>query len=50
MPGTLSKSISCSCYEVGHTWEKSCSLSTIQLFYDCFKYALKVYAPLYVVS
>ncbi|XP_065648120.1 transmembrane protein 135 isoform X2 [Hydra vulgaris] len=50
MAGTLSKSISCTCYEVGHTWDKSCVNSTIELFYDCFKYSLKLYTPLYAAS
>lgn len=50
MPGCHSKHISGSCYELAHTWSSSCSLSAIDVFLNCFKYALRLYAPLYFIS
>ncbi|KAL5457224.1 hypothetical protein EMCRGX_G034469 [Ephydatia muelleri] len=38
------------CYELGHTWCPSCTRSTIGIFVTCVTEALKIYAPLYLIS
>ena len=38
------------CYEVGHTWHPSCLYCCLEMFYNVYIGALKVYTPLYLVS
>lgn len=46
----LSKSIPHSCYELGHTWNPSCTFSTLQVTAGALEVSFKIYAPLYLVS
>lgn len=50
MPTIFSKFTDVQCDVVGHTWDKSCSTSSIDILFKCMKYALSVYTPLYTVS
>ncbi|XP_061073174.1 transmembrane protein 135-like [Conger conger] len=46
----LSKSIPHSCYEIGHTWSPSCTLSTLQVTAGALEVSFKIYAPLYLIA
>lgn len=46
----FSKSIPHNCYEIGHTWTPSCTLSTLQVTAGALEVSFKIYAPLYLVS
>ncbi|XP_062869890.1 transmembrane protein 135 [Trichomycterus rosablanca] len=46
----LSKSIPHNCYEIGHTWSTSCTLSTLQVTASALEVAFKIYAPLYLIA
>uniref|UniRef100_A0AAY4A766 Transmembrane protein 135 n=1 Tax=Denticeps clupeoides TaxID=299321 RepID=A0AAY4A766_9TELE len=46
----LSKSIPHSCYEIGHTWSTSCTLSTLQVTAGALEVSFKIYAPLYLIA
>ena len=46
----LSKLLTCSCYELGHTWEPSCRKAIGEVALHGYKEAFKVYLPLYIVS
>ncbi|MBN3304016.1 TM135 protein, partial [Amia calva] len=46
----LSKSIPHSCYEIGHTWSTSCTLSSLQVTAGALEVSLKIYAPLYLIA
>ncbi|KAG7470924.1 hypothetical protein MATL_G00118990 [Megalops atlanticus] len=46
----LSKSIPHNCYEIGHTWSPSCTLSTLQVTAGALEVAFKIYAPLYLIA
>jgi len=50
MPSCHSKYITHDCHCIGHTWEPSCVIANIHLLGFSFKYALKIYTPIYVVS
>ena len=50
MPTILSKITDVQCDVVGHTWDRSCSRSSIDILVNCIKYALSVYTPLYTVK
>src|SRR6266487_4995017 len=38
------------CYELGHTWEPSCTANALDIGLVVFYEALKLYAPLYIGS
>ncbi|XP_035241099.1 transmembrane protein 135-like isoform X2 [Anguilla anguilla] len=46
----LSKSIPHSCYEIGHTWSPSCTLSSLQVTAGALEVSFKIYAPLYLIA
>nr|XP_006007168.1 PREDICTED: transmembrane protein 135 isoform X2 [Latimeria chalumnae] len=46
----FSKSIPHSCYEIGHTWNPFCTLSTLQVTQGALEESLKIYAPLYLIA
>ncbi|KAJ8280431.1 hypothetical protein GJAV_G00054480 [Gymnothorax javanicus] len=46
----LSKSIPHNCYEIGHTWSPSCTLSTLQVTAGALEVSFKIYAPLYIIA
>uniref|UniRef100_A0A9J8B501 Transmembrane protein 135 n=1 Tax=Cyprinus carpio carpio TaxID=630221 RepID=A0A9J8B501_CYPCA len=46
----LSKSIPHSCYELGHTWNPSCTFSTLQVTAGALEVSFKIYAPLYLIA
>ncbi|TRY83144.1 hypothetical protein DNTS_020656, partial [Danionella cerebrum] len=46
----FSKSIPHSCYEVGHTWNTSCPMSTLQVTAGALEVSFKIYAPLYLIA
>ena len=39
-----------SCYELGHTWNPSCSASAVGVGLSSFEEALKIYSSVYIVS
>ncbi|KAM6986288.1 transmembrane protein 135 [Aplochiton taeniatus] len=39
-----------SCYEIGHTWNPSCTLSTLDIATGALEVSFKIYAPLYVIA
>jgi len=38
------------CYELGHTWNPSCSKAAVDIGFHCFKESFKIYTSCYVVS
>uniref|UniRef100_UPI00398F6177 transmembrane protein 135 isoform X2 n=1 Tax=Pristiophorus japonicus TaxID=55135 RepID=UPI00398F6177 len=46
----FSKSIPHGCYEIGHTWSTSCTVSTLQVTVGALQESLKIYAPLYIIA
>ncbi|XP_043547500.1 transmembrane protein 135 isoform X4 [Chiloscyllium plagiosum] len=46
----FSKSIPHGCYEIGHTWSTSCTMSAFQVTVGAFQESLKIYAPLYIIA
>jgi hypothetical protein len=38
-----------SCHELGHTWNPSCTGSTVEVGLKCFEEALKIYSAVYFV-
>ncbi|XP_069495812.1 transmembrane protein 135 [Ambystoma mexicanum] len=46
----FSKSIPHSCYEIGHTWNPSCTVSYLQITQGALEESLKIYAPLYLIA
>ncbi|XP_041055636.1 transmembrane protein 135 isoform X1 [Carcharodon carcharias] len=46
----FSKSIPHGCYEIGHTWSTSCTMSALQVTVGAFQESLKIYAPLYIIA
>ncbi|XP_072433856.1 transmembrane protein 135 isoform X3 [Chiloscyllium punctatum] len=46
----FSKSIPHGCYEIGHTWSTSCTVSAFQVTVGAFQESLKIYAPLYIIA
>uniref|UniRef100_A0AAR2JSI8 Transmembrane protein 135 n=1 Tax=Pygocentrus nattereri TaxID=42514 RepID=A0AAR2JSI8_PYGNA len=46
----LSKSIPHSCYEIGHTWCPSCTVSVLQVTAGALEVSFKIYAPLYLIA
>ncbi|RXN06852.1 transmembrane protein 135 [Labeo rohita] len=46
----LSKSLPHSCYELGHTWNPSCTTSTLQVTAGALEVSFKIYAPLYLIA
>ncbi|XP_039600106.1 transmembrane protein 135 isoform X2 [Polypterus senegalus] len=46
----FSKSIPHNCYEIGHTWSPSCTLSSLQITAGALEASLKIYAPLYLIA
>ncbi|XP_048767436.2 transmembrane protein 135-like isoform X2 [Ostrea edulis] len=44
------KSVTCTCYEIGHTWTPSCLYASVDVAFVVFKQALKVYGTLYTVA
>ena len=39
-----------SCYELGHTWNPSCSASAVEVGLSSFEEALKIYSSVYIVG
>ena len=39
-----------SCYELGHTWNPSCTRSSIEVGLTCLEEAVKIYSSVYFVS
>ena len=53
MGGSFSKllrPVSYNCYELGHTWNPSCTQSSLEVGLTCFEEALKIYTSVYTVS
>ncbi|XP_063059076.1 transmembrane protein 135 [Engraulis encrasicolus] len=46
----FSKCIPHNCYEIGHTWNPSCTLSTLQVTAGALEVSFKIYAPLYLIA
>ena len=46
----LFRKIPYTCYELGHTWNPSCSASANEVGLICFEEALKIYSTVYFVS
>lgn len=46
----FSKSIPHSCYEIGHTWNPSCTVAYLQITQGALEESLKIYAPLYLIA
>ncbi|XP_048851249.1 transmembrane protein 135 isoform X2 [Brienomyrus brachyistius] len=46
----FSKSIPHTCYEIGHTWNASCTVSSLQVTAGALEVSLKIYAPLYLIA
>lgn len=46
----LTSKITCTCYELGHTWTPSCKKASLDVMLEVFKQAVKVYGSLYAVS
>ena len=46
---TVLRPISYTCYELGHTWNPSCTQSSVEVGLTCFEEALKIYASVYTV-
>ncbi|XP_035290873.1 transmembrane protein 135-like isoform X2 [Anguilla rostrata] len=46
----FSKSIPHNCYEIGHTWNPSCTVSTLQVTAGALEASFKIYAPLYLIA
>ena len=46
---TFFRPISYTCYELGHTWNPSCTQSSVEVGLTCFEEALKIYASVYTV-
>ncbi|XP_036450779.1 transmembrane protein 135 [Colossoma macropomum] len=46
----LSKSIPHTCYEIGHTWCPSCTVSVLQVTAGALEVSFKIYAPLYLIA
>ena len=46
----LLKQVPYSCYELGHTWNPSCSASGVEVGLSSFEEALKIYSSVYIVS
>lgn len=43
------KSVTCTCYELGHTWTPSCLYASADVALVVLKQALKIYGTLYTV-
>ncbi|XP_062601770.1 transmembrane protein 135-like isoform X1 [Saccostrea cucullata] len=43
-------SVTCTCYELGHTWTPSCFKASAEVAFIVFKQALKIYGTLYTVA
>ena len=39
-----------SCYELGHTWNPSCTASSVEVGLTCLEEAIKIYSSVYFVS
>uniref|UniRef100_A0A8C7MYH6 Transmembrane protein 135 n=1 Tax=Oncorhynchus kisutch TaxID=8019 RepID=A0A8C7MYH6_ONCKI len=39
-----------SCYEIGHTWNPSCVMSTLEITAGALEVSFKIYAPLYLIA
>ena len=39
-----------SCYELGHTWNPSCTGSSVEVGLTCLEEAVKIYSSVYFVS
>uniref|UniRef100_A0A3P8YQI6 Transmembrane protein 135 n=1 Tax=Esox lucius TaxID=8010 RepID=A0A3P8YQI6_ESOLU len=39
-----------SCYEIGHTWNPSCIMSTLEITAGALEVSFKIYAPLYLIA
>ncbi|KAL2094397.1 hypothetical protein ACEWY4_009116 [Coilia grayii] len=46
----FSKCIPHNCYEIGHTWNPSCTISTLQVTAGALEVSFKIYAPLYLIA
>ncbi|KAK3097710.1 hypothetical protein FSP39_012368 [Pinctada imbricata] len=44
------KTLTCTCYELGHTWSPSCTYASIDVAQEVFRQAAKIYGTLYVVA
>lgn len=44
------KSVTCTCYELGHTWTPSCLRASTDVLLEVLKQALKIYGTLYTVA
>ncbi|KAJ7997530.1 hypothetical protein DPEC_G00229970 [Dallia pectoralis] len=38
------------CYEIGHTWNPSCVMSTLEITAGALEVSFKIYAPLYLIA
>ncbi|XP_013419785.1 transmembrane protein 135 isoform X2 [Lingula anatina] len=47
---TWSKTLNCSCYELGHTWTPYCTQAFKDVCTRGFLYSFKIYGPLYLVA
>ena len=45
----LLRPVSYNCYELGHTWNPSCTQSSLEVGLTCFEEALKIYTSVYTV-
>ncbi|XP_063402438.1 transmembrane protein 135-like isoform X4 [Mytilus trossulus] len=46
----LTSKITCTCYELGHTWTPSCKKASLDVMIEVFKQAVKVYGSLYAIA
>ncbi|XP_052090112.1 transmembrane protein 135-like isoform X2 [Mytilus californianus] len=46
----LTSKITCTCYELGHTWTPSCKKASLDVMFEVFKQAVKVYGSLYAIA
>ncbi|XP_076079716.1 transmembrane protein 135-like isoform X4 [Mytilus galloprovincialis] len=46
----LTSKITCTCYELGHTWTPSCKKASLDVMLEVFKQAVKVYGSLYAIA
>nr|XP_033804383.1 transmembrane protein 135 isoform X2 [Geotrypetes seraphini] len=46
----FSKSIPHSCYEIGHTWQPSCTVASLNILQGALEEAFKIYGTLYLIA
>lgn len=50
MPGSLSKLLHYTCYDIGHTWHRSCSFASLEICIIGFIESCKIYGVVYLLS